>query len=54
MDVKRQHFWELFFLGILLLVAFSVKLFYANCATEDLKVFLKPVSALVALFSGAA
>ncbi len=55
MDIKpnRQVPLDLFFLGLIALLAFSLKLFYTNCQTEDLKLFLKPVSMVVSFFTGA-
>jgi len=55
MDVKtkRQIPPDLFFLGFIAIAAFSLKLFYADCQTEDLKIFLKPVSMAVSFFTGA-
>ena len=55
MDVKpnRQVFLEPLFLGMIAIIAIAIKLFYANCQTEDLKLFLKPVSMVVSFFTGA-
>lgn len=44
---------DLFLLGGIVLFAFSVKLFYANSSTADLRLFLAPVSRVVAFFTGA-
>ncbi len=55
MDLKlnKQVPIDLFFLGFIAIAALSLKLFYANCQTEDLKLFLKPVSMVVSFFTGA-
>lgn len=44
---------DLLFLGTVMLFAFGVKLFYTQCDTDQLKLFLKPVSLLISFFTGA-
>lgn len=44
---------DLCFLGGIVLFAFTVKLFYANSSAADLRLFLAPVSQLIAFLTGA-
>lgn len=50
--MNKQYLPDLILLSLIVLFAFGLKLYYAQSNTEDLLLFLHPVSSLVELFTG--